>query len=156
MRRDDLVEVLLREELKIVNKHLPHYRKSLKELLKEEFPSVICRDGTQHFFRRSELERVSTLIDKENWDHVFLPVVITIIPESRGIVGVIEDKYAIELVSRILGIEHRSEKLFIYEPQLFELRRNYSTIFQLALSYTPDLSFDLEKPSNTYTNTKPL
>ncbi|MEM1931071.1 MAG: DUF61 family protein [Sulfolobales archaeon] len=148
MRRDDLVEVLLREELKIANKHLPHYRKSLRELLKEEFPSVVCRDGSQHFFRRSELEMVATLVDRENWDQLFLPVVITIIPESRGFVGIVEDRYAIELVSRILGIEHRGDRLFIYEPQLFELRRNYSTIFQLALSYPRDFTFDLERPAN--------
>jgi len=143
-----LVEVLLREELKIANKHLPHYRKSLKELLKEEFPSVSCRDGTQHFFRRSELERVSALIDSENWDRVLLPIVITIIPEAKGFVGVIEDKYAVELVSKILGIEYQSERLLIYEPQLFELRRNYSTIFQLALSYPYDFALDLERPAN--------
>lgn len=145
MRRDDLIEILLREELKIANKHLPYHRKSLRELLREEFPSVFCRDGTQHFFRRSELERVSSLVDEESWDYLLLPIVITVIPESRGLVGVVEDKYAAELISKILDLRYQGGRMFLYEPQLFELRRNYSTIFQLALFYSLDLTASSEE-----------
>lgn len=138
MRRDDIIDVLVREELKIVNKHLPMSRKSLRELLEEEYPSVLCRDGTKHFFRRRELESLSKLVDKESWGNLLLPIVITVVPESQSFVGLVEDRYAAELVSRILGLEHRGDKIFLYKPQLYELRRNYSTVFQLALSYPTD------------------
>lgn len=145
MRRDDLIEVLLREELRIANKHLPRSRKPLSELLKEEYPSILCRDGTQHFFRRSELESISTLVDKEDYDNLLLPVIITIIPESEGFVGVIDDKYAVKLVSKILGLERQGDRVYLYEPHLFELRKNYSTIFQIALSYSFGTALDSEE-----------
>lgn len=144
MGLDDLVEVLLREELRIANKHLPRSRKPLSELLKEEYPSVLCRDGTRHFFRRSELESVSKLVDEEDHDRLLLPIVITVIPESEGFVGVIDDKYAVKLVGRILGLGRQGDRAYLYEPHLFELRKNYSTIFQIALSYSFGASQDQE------------
>ncbi len=140
VERDSLLEALLREELGVANKHLPRTRKSLEELLSEEYPRVLCRDGTLHFFRKKELERISNFIDRESWDRILLPIIITIVPESESFVGVVEDRYAAELVSRILGLEYRGGALFLYKPQLYELRRDYSTIFQFAISYPTDLT----------------
>ncbi|MCX8184719.1 MAG: DUF61 family protein [Sulfolobales archaeon] len=135
MSNSDLIEILLKEELRIANKHLPRSRKTLRELLSEDYPSVLCRDGSRHFFRRSELESISRLVDRESLDNILLPIVITIVPESEGIVGIVEDRHSVELVCRALGLECEGEKIFLYRPQLYELRKNYSTIFQLALSY---------------------
>lgn len=146
MERDSFIETLLREELRVANRHLPRSRKSLAELLNEEYPSVLCRDGTLHFFRRRELEKLSTLIDRGDWDRLLLPIIITIVPESESFVGVVEDAHAAELISRILGLEYRGGTLFLYKPQLYELRREYSTIFQLALSYPADLAADFPPP----------
>ncbi len=142
MERDSLIEALLREELRVANKHLPRSRKPLGELLSEEYPSVLCRDGTLHFFRKRELERISSLVEREHWDRLLLPIVIAIVPESESFVGVVEDRYAAELIGKILGLEYRGGTLFLYKPQLYELRREYSTIFQFALSYTADLTAD--------------
>lgn len=147
MKRDDLVELLLREELRIVNKHLPRSRKPLSGLLKDEYPSVLCRDGTLHFFRRSELENISKLVDEEDLDHLLLPIIITIIPESEGFIGMIDDKYAAKLVSKILGLKNQGGRVYLYEPHLFELRKSYSTIFQIVLSYSLNTTQDSEEVS---------
>lgn len=137
---DSLVELLLKDELRVANRHLPSHRKSLEELLGEEYPHVLCRDGTRHFFRRSELEALSGLVGRDRWGRLLLPIIIRVIPESESLVGVVEDEYAAEVISKILGLEYSGGSLFLYKPQLYELRRAYSTIFQLALSYTDILS----------------
>lgn len=149
LKSDNIIELLLREELRVANKHLPSSRKSLRELLEEEYPHVLCRDGTPHFFRRRELEAISRLIEREKWEALLLPIIITVMPESKIFMGVVEDEYAVEVISKILGLEYRGSKLFLYKPQLYELRKAYSTIFQLAISYTGTLSEETSKGFET-------
>ncbi|MDW8011319.1 MAG: DUF61 family protein, partial [Sulfolobales archaeon] len=106
----------------------------------EEYPGVLCRAGSWHFFRRSELESISGFIDREGLDRILLPIIITVVPESEGFVGIVEDVYAAELVCKVLNINCGGGRVFLYKPQLYELRKRYSTVFQLALSYVATLS----------------
>jgi len=133
--RPDIVEVLFREELRVANKHLPLARKSLGELLEEEYPHVVCRDGSLHSFRRSELIELSKYIPKEKWDKLLLPIIIEVISGEEEFVGVVSDPYAAEVVSSILDMSFREGRAFLYKPQIYELRRRFSTVFQIALSY---------------------
>lgn len=131
----DIVEVLLREELRVANKHLPLARKPLKELLEEEYPHVVCRDGSLHFFRRSELLELSRYVPKEKWDKLLLPIIIEVVSGDEELIGVVSDPYATEVVSSVLEISFEGGRVFLYKPQIYELRRRFSTIFQIALSY---------------------
>lgn len=131
----DIVEVLLREELRVANKHLPLARKPLKELLEEEYPHVVCRDGSLHFFRRSELLELSRYVPKERWDKLLLPIIIEAVSGDEELIGVVSDPYATEVVSSVLEISFEGGRVFLYKPQIYELRRRFSTIFQIALSY---------------------
>jgi len=131
----DIVEVLLREELRVANKHLPLARKSLRELLEEEYPHVVCRDGSLHSFRRRELVELSKYVPREKWDRLLLPIIIEVASGEEELVGVVSDPYAAEVVSLILEVSPGEGRVLLYKPQIYELRRRYSTIFQLALSY---------------------
>jgi len=133
--RPDIIEFLLREELRIANKHLPVTRKTLRELLEEEFPHVVCRDGSLHFFRRSELVELSRYVPRERWDKLLLPIIIEVVSGEGGLVGIVSDPHAAEVVSSILELSSRERTVFLYKPQVYELRRRFSTVFQIALSY---------------------
>ena len=45
-----------------LNDHLPAERKTLGDLLREEKPRVVCRDGSTHRIRREELESIEKII----------------------------------------------------------------------------------------------
>ena len=74
----------LSDELRVVNAHLPQHRKLLSELLNEEYPHVLCGDGSVHFHYLSNLLLISmrfigltlfplSLMPKWRWGPVTLP-----------------------------------------------------------------------------------
>jgi len=132
--RDQLLEKLLAEELKLANKHLPKHRKSLAELLTEEDPHVLCLDGTFHYFRRSELRTLARLLPKNQWNELKLPIIIEVGETlSRDVAGVIRDSIAAKIIAKLLNIPYKErEILILYRPQLAELRAKLETTTQYA------------------------
>jgi len=131
------VEKLLQAELRIVNKHLPLERKTLAQLLKEEVPYVRCRDGSIHVFKRSELEKLKNLVNDEEAQKLLLPMIIQVRVDMDTPTGFIEDPLEASVVRRILGLkpplDNTNQELYLYKPQLFELRYRFSTVFQIAV-----------------------
>lgn len=54
----------------------PLRRKSLRELLSEEQPSVELQDGSRHFFHRDELRAFSEIVPEHLWGSLRLPLVV--------------------------------------------------------------------------------
>lgn len=131
------MEKLLQAELRIVNKHLPLERKTLAQLLKEEVPYVRCRDGSIHVFKRSELEKLKNLVNDEEAQKLLLPMIIRVRVDMDTPTGFIEDPLEASVVRRILGLkpplDNTNQELYLYKPQLFELRYRFSTVFQIAV-----------------------
>jgi len=131
----ELEELLRTELLRYANKHIPYVRKSLSDLLSEEFPHVICRDGSRHYFRRRELEYLASLVPKELWNFVKLPIVITLSPELGEGAAVVNGELECYIVCRVLGLKYEGQKsIVIYRPQIAELRRKLRTTTQYAIS----------------------
>jgi len=131
----ELEELLRTELLRYANKHVPYIRKSLSDLLSEEFPHVICRDGSRHYFRRRELEYLASLVPKELWNFVKLPIVITLSPELGEGAAVVNGELECYIVCRVLGLKYEGQKsIVIYRPQIAELRRKLRTTTQYAIS----------------------
>ncbi len=112
----------LENELRIINKHLPYRRLSLKKLLSMEIPYIVLRDGTRHLFRRKELLMLKELVDSSELDKLLIPIIIEINPSYGEGSAIIRDPLAAKVVSKILDIEYRGSPLILYRPQLFELR----------------------------------
>lgn len=133
----EIVDKLLHAELRIINKHLPITRKSLAQLLNEDTPHVFCRDGSIHVFRRSELQLLKSYVNDEEASKLLLPIIIQVRADMDTLTGFVEDDLEATIVRRLLGLkpplEGENKKLFIYKPQLYELRYRFSTIFQIAI-----------------------
>lgn len=131
----ELEELLKAELLRYANRHIPYTRKSLNKLLSEDFPHVICRDGTKHYFHRRELEYLASLLPKSLWGRLKLPIVIVLSPELGEGAAVINGGLECYIVCRVLGIKYEGqENMIIYRPQVVELRRKLRTTTQYALS----------------------
>lgn len=119
---------LVKKQILILNKHLPRKRKFLEELLKEDKPHVIGADGTRHRFKREELERISGIIGKSNFNKLKLPIYIEIDSNASG--SRIAGRYESEVVCKILEIDNCEIEMYIYRADLKKLRSILPTTTQ--------------------------
>jgi len=108
-------EDLLRREISRVNLHLPSRRLTLSELLEMGEPRVFLRDGSEHYFRRSELEYLRSLLDEGEAAAMRLPIILEISTLHRGYFRV-RGRIAVKVVDKILGeydiLEEKAEALY--------------------------------------------
>ncbi|RLG51955.1 MAG: hypothetical protein DRN96_04005 [Thermoproteota archaeon] len=129
-------EEAIRRLVSIANAHLPAEFKTLRQLLDERDPKVLCRDGSVHMFDRKELEKLAEMVPREMHDRLKLPIVLTINPKyGRGAYEV-EGDAAKQVVAMVLDLPQpvQDEKLILYRPQVMRLRRVLPTTTQYAFA----------------------
>lgn len=128
MSASDRTDNLVKKQVLSLNKHLPRRRKNLAELMEEEKPHVIGADGTRHRFRNAEIKKIASLLDKRDYKNLKLPIYIEIDSTSSAsrIAGSLETK----LVCKILNLDPCKSELFIYRPDIKELRKEFPTATQ--------------------------
>ncbi|MEN6291749.1 MAG: DUF61 family protein [Methanobacterium sp.] len=128
MKKLDRSDNILKKQVISLNRHLPRRRKTLAELLEEERPHVLGADGTRHRFKNTELKKIASMIDKEDYKKLKLPIYIEIESLTSGarIAGDIEST----IICKILKIDPCKRELFIYRPQIKELRIEFPTTTQ--------------------------
>jgi len=127
-----LLQKSLQGELKIVNSQLPVQPKPLADLLDEEYPQVVCRDGTTHLFRRKELDYLAGLLDDDDArKELGLPIMIEV-SSGAGEIAVLGTDVTAALISRLLGMPLQSKggRVVIHKPQLALLRQKLRTTTQ--------------------------
>lgn len=130
LRGYDLLDLLLREELRIANRHLPRKRPSLCELASMEVPHVVTSDGGVHLFDPRELSLLLELTGGEC--SLKLPIIIEYVPNEQGLYFV-KDPQEAAVVSRVLGLESRVP-LVLHRAHLLELRRRLRTTSTIVLT----------------------
>ena len=120
---ENYIEKALKEELKIINKHLPYKRTTLKELMKMDIPYIVLRDGTTHLIEKRELELLYRYTGDELASKLRIPIIIEVNPSFGEGAAIIRDQIAAKVLSLILNKEYKEGPLIIYMPHLSELRR---------------------------------
>jgi len=120
---------VLNRELSRINLHLPRQRKSLAQLLKEEEPKVKLKDGSEHYFKRKELEFLASLLDEWDVDKLYIPIVLEITTTWHGYFKV-RGALAVKVIEKLLGtydiLEEKSE-LTLPRYMLPKIRRKLPT-----------------------------
>ncbi len=126
----------MRRELGILSSHLPRERKSLRQLLAEGRPHVICNDGTAHHFKRRELEYLAGILGADEADGLLLPILIELTPSSSEASIALSSGAELKVVRRALGMEPtvRNGRIILYRPQVAALRRALRTSTQYSLA----------------------
>ncbi len=127
MEPNDYIDKLLREELKIVNKHLPYKRISLEELLKEDIPHIVLRDGSIHLLKKGELVLLSNIVPREKWHELKLPIIIEANLSLGEHVYVIREPIAAYAIAKILEKKDYRTPLVIYGKELLIIRKKLRT-----------------------------
>ena len=108
-------EEILSREIARVNLHLPAFRPTLSQLLEEVEPKVRLRDGSYHYFKRSELEYLANILDENEVERLRIPIVLEISTVYRGYFRV-RGKLEVKVIDKILGaydiLEEKDEGLY--------------------------------------------
>jgi uncharacterized protein (UPF0216 family) len=119
-----------------LNDHLPVERKALGELLREEKPRVVCRDGSTHRIRKEELEAIERIVGSK-WgkeaERLKLPILIEMAPDYGRSAARIRGRVYCDIVQSILGEERKTtDEMVIFRPDVRRLRRELPSATQYA------------------------
>ena len=130
-----MLQDCLRGELRVVNTGLPQSQKrqskenKLFYLLNEKYPHVVCNDGSTHFFKKSELEYLASMLDTDEQETLPLPMLIELGANQAEAAIICEGKIEEKVISKALNMPVTCEerRIRIYKPQLALLRRKFKT-----------------------------
>lgn len=127
---------LVNGELATLNSQLPVKQKTLSSLLEEQFPSVLCKDGTDHMFKTNELKHIASLLSSECQAELVLPIMIEVSPEIKKLEIICRNKCEEELLKRIINdkIVNENNRIPISPSQLTLLRKILKTTTQYVFS----------------------
>ena len=120
---EEYIEKALKEELRIINRHLPYRRPTLKELMEMDIPHIILRDGTTHLIEKKELELLYKYSGNEAANKLRIPIIIEVNPGYGEGAAIIRDYIAAKVISLILNLDYEKGPLIIYMPHISQLRR---------------------------------
>jgi len=123
---EDLLERALREELVLVNKHIPYRRHTLCELLSMEIPYYVSRDGGIYLIDPRELALLKELAGDDSCN-LYLPIIIEYTPSLGESAYVIKEPAACRVIAKLLGLNYSGGSLVIYRSQVNALRLKLRT-----------------------------
>ena len=135
---EKMLQQCLKGELRVLNAHLPRQQRPLSDLLGEEYPYVICSDGSTHLFKKKELEHLARMIDTEEQKVLFLPMLIELGTNQDEAAIICKEGIEEKIISKILDmpLTYKQGRITIYRPQLGVLRKVLRTTTQYIFSTT--------------------
>lgn len=129
---EKILQECLRNELRLVNAGLPVSQKLLSDLLGEEYPHVVCTDGTLHLFKRRELEYCAAIAKPHEHEALLLPMIIEVGGGSAEAALVCPGRGEERIASTVLNMPVTAEqgRIRTYGPQLALLRKTLRTTIQ--------------------------
>jgi len=131
-----MLQECLRGELRVLNAHLPCEQKTLSDLLGEEYPNVVCNDGSTHLFKRKELEYLASMLDSAEQEALLLPMLIEVNPGQGEMAIICQGGVEEKVISKILDmpVTLKQKRIRIYKPQLALIRKPLKTTTQYLFS----------------------
>lgn len=141
-REDDFEKKISLKFIQTLNRHLPAKRRTLKELLLEEKPSIKNLDSSTHSFDKKELEKLASMIPEREHNRLRLPIYLEMSSSmERGTIR-ISGRLECRIISRILqegempeerGAEEKGY-MIIYYPHLAKIRKELPTSTQFMFT----------------------
>jgi uncharacterized protein (UPF0216 family) len=127
-----LLQEALKDELRLLNAHLPRERRSLYELSQEKHPHIICSDGSTHIFKKKELGYLADILSIDEQKALLLPILIKIHAGCSEISVLYHGEEEQKVLSAILDmpLNVTADGITIYKRQLGVLRKKLRTTTQ--------------------------
>ncbi|MFC1927765.1 DUF61 family protein [Chloroflexota bacterium] len=126
---EKMLQDCLGGELRIVNSGLPQSQKRLSDLLTEEYPHVVCNDGSTHLFKKNELHYLASMLDTDEQRTLPLPMLIELGANQGEAAIICAGEVEEKIVAKALNMPVTREEgmIRIYKPQLALLRKKFKT-----------------------------
>ena len=134
-----MLQECLKGELRVLNAYLPCEQKTLSDLLGEEYPNVVCNDGSTHLFKRKELEYLASMLDTDEQEALLLPMLIEVNPGQGEMAIICRGEVEEKVISEVLDmpVTPKQKRIMLYKPQLALLRKPLKTTTQYLFSPKP-------------------
>lgn len=139
---DRYADIMLKEEMRKLNSHLPKNRQTLKELLREETPSVSAVDGRKIIMKKSEIEEFAVTIPEELQSRISLPLVFLrrteLGPGVYVLLGGSEEEFALSRIVKGYRGDYQefkdngSNRTLFYKPEISELVRRFHSLIVIG------------------------
>ncbi|HYB67075.1 MAG TPA: DUF61 family protein [Candidatus Acidoferrales bacterium] len=142
-------DALLSRELRKLNTHLPKQRRTLKELITEEDPTIPTIDGSTILMKKSEIAELAKIVPPEQYGNLKLPfIVLRRMELGRSVYTVSGDRVEEFTVKKILGRTSASyntmysdhDPLFLYRPDVSELVRRFHSLVVIGFGIPKELA----------------
>lgn len=142
MERNGFVDTVIQNELKKLNTHLPKNRKSIRDLLAENPPTVVAINSEKLVMKKEEIEALSRALPESLLDRVKLPLVLLRRRDlGTGAFTLLGDSPEEFALSVLLGEydgtfsdfqQSRRSPLIFYKPQISELMRRFHSLIVIG------------------------
>lgn len=130
---DRRVEKLIDLEMGVLHQGLVVKRKSLQDLLGEEEPRCVTREGKDHVFDRESLEALAAVTTPEERGKLRLPITFRFHADLRNETS-LDDETAAGVLRRLEGLgkayPFREGRMWIPYSLALQLLLKYPTVFQ--------------------------
>ena len=146
---DRTFDALLSRELRKLNTHLPKQRRTLKDLLAEENPTIPTMDGSLILMKKAEIEELAKIVPPEHHANLKLPLIVLRRMElGRSVYTIAGDRVEEFTVKKILGrtsagyhaMYSDHDPLFLYRPDVSDLIRRFHTLVVIGFGIPKELS----------------
>jgi len=129
---EDFTERALARMIEAVNKHLPKRSKTLAEMLKEDYPTIVARDGNEYLIERRELEFIAQYVDEGDWERFKIPIILEMCDVGGSTLIYVRDKLHAEFLKRAFGYDRFvDDVLVLHMHEIAPIRRKLRTTSQV-------------------------
>ncbi len=135
MNRSFMTEKVLAKMIEAMNKHMPKKSKSLKEMLNEDMPTIVAKDGNEYLIEKKEVEFISQYVDELDWDKFNLPIILEMNKLGEETVVYVRDKRHAKFIEKAFGYNrYVKDIMMLYMYELRSIRRKLRTASQVIFN----------------------
>ncbi len=131
----ELVDRALATLVSTVNSHLPRNSRMLAEMLEEDEPVIVARDGNEYLIERKELEFIAKYLDEEEMKSFPIPVILEMCDVGGKTLVYVRNKKHAEFLKRAFGFDRFVNGVLVLELyEIHPVRRKLKTASQVMFN----------------------
>ncbi len=132
---NEIVDRALATLVSTVNSHLPRNSRMLAEMLEEDEPVIVARDGNEYLIERKELEFIAKYLDEEEIKSFPVPVILEMCGVGGKTLVYVRNKKHAEFLKRAFGFDRFVNGVLVLElHEIHPIRRKLKTASQVMFN----------------------
>ncbi len=122
----------LAKMIEAMNRHMPAKKRTLKDMLEDDDPSIKAKDGNEYIIEKKELEFIAEYIDEMDWSRFTVPILLEMNYLSGETVIFIRDRFHQEFLKKAFGFDRFvKDAMMIYPYEMQKVRKKLRTASQV-------------------------